>query len=1165
MDHWLPMSVLAFASLFSLSVDLCAADGQDGASGKVDFNHQIRPLLSNRCFACHGPDQDERKADLRLDTFEGATADLDGTFAIVPNKPEESEILVRLLSHDKDEVMPPPKKGDPLSAEEIGMIRRWIEQGAKYEIHWSYVTPQKAIVPEISDARAQWPVNEVDRFLLARIEKEGLQPSAEADRQTLARRLSLDLIGLPSAWDEVENFVKDQRPDAYERYVAQLLANPAYGEHWGGLWLDLARYADSSGYPSDQPREIWGYRDWVIAAYNRNLPFDQFTIEQIAGDLLPDRTEDQLIATAFHRNTMTQNEGGTSDEEFRVAAVIDRVNTTMSVWMGTTMSCAQCHTHKSDPLTQNEYFSLFSILNQSADADKKDESPVASYTTPQHRAKQMQLSDEITSLEKQITAPKDFEKNEGFIAWEKRFSQPVEWMQSSPHQSETDIQGGATTIEGDGFVSIDSNAETATHTVEIPLAAGDLQAIRLETRPAKGFGNFVLTALRATLIPPSASQGRAEARAQGRYVRIELPGKAKFLHLAEVEVYQGEKNIALQGKAVQSSQYSDAAATRAVDGKTDGDYTKGSVSHSNKEDDPWWEVDLGSEQPIDTVVVWNRTDGGNAARLAGYRVSVLDARHHVIWKEENLPAAEEKAEFAITGDRMLSFASAKADYEQSGFPAASLVDAPTAPDEKHPGWAVAGAQGKPHELILSVANRVTVVEGTRLRVVLEQKSRYAQHLIGSFRLSTSTDARFSEWQAMPSEIAAIVTKSGSDRDSVEKGVLFDYYLRNLAPETKAMRDQWKAKKAELAALPTTTVPIMQELPAHEHRETRVQIRGNWQNLGDKVGPGTPAAFHPLAKGSKPDRLGLAKWLVSRDNPLTARVIVNRYWETLFGVGIVATSEEFGSQGETPFHPQLLDWLAVDFMEHGWDTKRLLTQLVTTRAYRQISKITPDLQEVDPENRLLARGPRIRPQGEMLRDQALAVGGLLSSKIGGPPVRPIAPNLGLTTAFGRSNDWVVSEGEDRHRRSLYTEVRRNSPYPSFTTFDATNREVCTLRRNRTNTPLQAFVTLNDPVFIEANQAFARRILSECASADTAEKVRRAYRIALSRDASAKEVATLAQLHEQALAEFREDGEAAIALATEPLGAAPEGSDIADLAAWTAVANVIMNLDEFLIRR
>jgi hypothetical protein len=702
------------------------------AGPPVDFNRDVRPILSNHCFACHGPDDAARKADLRLDV---------PNEAVVPGNPGDSELLKRVVSHDADEVMPPPKKGKPLPESDVATLRRWIGEGAKYAVHWSYAPP----VRPAGDG--------IDSFLRAELKKAGLDFQPEADRYTLARRLALDLTGLPPTWAEVRAFVTDTRPDWYERFVDAQLAKPGFGEHWARLWLDLARYADSAGYADDPPRTIWPYRDWVIRALNANQPFDRFTVKQLAGDLLPKPTDEQLVATAFHRNTMTNNEGGTSDEEFRTAAVVDRVNTTMAVWMGTSMACCQCHTHKYDPLTQTEYFKLYAVFNTTQDADRKDEAPV--------------------------------------------------------------------------------------------LALG---------------------------------------------------------------------------------------------------------------------------------------------------------------------LAERKRAAALGG---------------------GLVLGPKA---------------------------------------------------------------------------------------------------------------------------TLTVPVQREQTIGK-RVTKLMHRGNYLDLGAVVSPGAPAAFPPMA-GT--DRLALAEWLVSRDNPLTARVTVNRFWEQLFGAGLVRTSEEFGSQGDRPTHPELLDWLAVTFRDDlKWDVKAFLKLLVTSQAYRQTGKVTKEALAADPDNKLVSRGPRHRLPAETVRDQALAVGGLLSAKMYGPPARPPQPSFGLNAAFGRSMDWQTSSGEDRHRRGLYTEWRRTNPYPSLVTFDAPSRETCNLRRVRTNTPLQALVTLNDPVYVEAAQGLGRRM------AAATDPVGFGVRAVLCREPTAAERERLRQVFETAKVKYAADPKRATAMATDPIG--PATGNVVELAAWVVVGNVLLNLDETLMRR
>lgn len=753
------------------------------AQEKVDFNRDVRPILSNNCFQCHGPDEKSRKGKLRLDTAEGALA-----ASVLPGKPDESELVARVLApHDDASAMPPAKSGKRLTAKEVGILKAWIKDGAKYSAHWAYIKPALPAVPKTNFATA----NAVDAFLFARLEKEGLKPQPEADRYALARRVALDLTGLPPTAAEVEAFVNDKAANAYEKFVDKQLAKPGYGEHWARFWLDLARYADSAGYADDPLRTIWKYRDYVIESFNANKRFDTFTVEQLAGDLLPKATLEQQIATAFHRNTMTNSEGGTNDEEFRNVAVVDRVNTTYLVWMGTSMACAQCHTHKYDPLTQIEYFRSYAFFNNTADADRSDESPKLDF-----------------------------------------------WSDKQREQRD------------------------------------DLQA-----------------------------------------------------RIADLE-----------------------------------------------------------------------------ALLKGRK-----------------------------------------------------------PDE-----------------------------------------------------------------------------------------------------AKTERDALAGMKKQLAAIkPETSVPVLKELTGTARRKTRLQYRGNFLDLGAEVTEGTPAALHAFPKDSPNTRLEFAKWVTSSDNPLTARVIANRFWEQIFGTGIVRTSEEFGIQGELPSHPELLDWLAVTFQKE-WDVKAFLKLLVMSNAYRQSAKVTPDAFERDPENRLLARGPRVRLTAEMVRDQALSAAGLLSPKMLGPSVRPQQPNLGVSAAFGGSIDWQTSTGEDKFRRGVYTQWRRSNPYPSMSAFDAPNRDTCVVRRTRTNTPLQALVTMNDPVYIEAAQALARRTIAQ-GGKTTEERAAFALKACLVRPATEAEVTRLVKLYDDAKAKFTKDAAKAAQFATAPLGPLPKGVEAADAAAWTVVANVILNLDEMLLKR
>jgi len=976
---------------------------------KIDFNQDIRPLLSNRCYACHGPDEEERKADLRLDTRDGAMMDLGGYKAIVPGDPEESELVFRIaLEEGHDDLMPPKGKGSKFTEKEIALIRKWIEQEAPFAQHWSYEKPVRPDVPK--GKRSDWPRNEIDWFILARLESEGLSPSPEADRYALARRLSLDLTGLPPTWEEAETFATDESEAAYENYVDSLLAKPGFGERWARVWLDLARYADSAGYADDPPRTIWAFRDYVIRSLNENKPFDQFTIEQIAGDLLEDPTEEQLIATAFHRNTMTNSEGGTIDEEWRNAAIVDRVNTTMAVWMGTTIDCAQCHTHKYDPLTHAEYFQLFDFFNQTADSDKKDEQPFVEIWTDEQEKQKSDWTAKIAELKKFVITPTGATRAEQ-ERWLTRVTAKPKFVSLKPVSAKA--KTGKLKIGENGDIQLDGEpAETDVYTVELAIPEGgiDLRALRLEISEAQN-KNFVLSQVKADWMPAGSDKA----------------------------------------------------------------------------------------QPI-------------------------------------------------------KFDSVVATHEQPDFPAARALNEKVNPKL---GWGIAGGTGKPQELTLMRKDPINLADGT-ITLTLTHESAYKKFVLVDFVVSASSDENVTEWAKVPVDLKKAIRENSADPERV------DAFFLTIAPSLSKDRAELATLEKQLAAAkPKTTVPVMQRLPEAEQRESFVQLRGSYLSPGEKVSAGVPAVFHPLKAGNS-DRLALAEWLMDDDNPLTSRVIANRHWETLFGTGIVETSEEFGSQGELPSHPELLDWLAVELRDGGWDLKEMIKLMVMSAAYRQSSKTNPEMQELDPNNRLLARGPRFRVSAEMVRDQVLEMSGLLSDKMFGAPVNPPQPELGLKAAFGSATDWKTSEGDDKFRRGLYTTWRRSSPYPSMATFDAPNREICTVRRDRTNTPLQALVTLNDPVYVEAAQALGRKMNAE--GGETVEgKIAFGLRQALLREPGDAEVALLSTLYHETRADYVARPEDAKTLAENPLGPIPEGSDPIDLAAWTVVSNVILNLDEMFMKR
>ncbi|MGZ0172594.1 MAG: DUF1553 domain-containing protein [Planctomycetales bacterium] len=1124
-------------------------DQASNSPGKIDFNRDIRGILSNRCFTCHGPDNAERQADLRLDSREGAIADLGEYAAVVPGKPAASELIKRITSSDPDFVMPPPNKGEPLTKSEVELLTNWVKQGAGYAKHWAYQIPVRPELPKTSNKG--WQRNAIDAFILSRLDREKLSPNPEADRAALIRRVTLDLTGLPPTLEQVDQFLADKSPNAYESLVDRLLEREAYGEHWARMWLDLARYADSAGYADDPARIIWAYRDYVIRSLNSNKPFDQFTIEQIAGDLLPNPSEDQLIATAFHRNTLTNSEGGTNDEEFRNVAIVDRVNTTMAVWMGTTMACAQCHTHKFDPITQAEYFKFFAFFNSTEDADRRDESPRLQIYTDEQKANRSAWESESMELEKLLMTPTP-ELLASQKKWEDRLRIAPEWTTSKPTEVASK-SGAELTTQDDSSVKVAKQAKTDTYTVNLPVGSGPLTGIQLETFPGN---NFVISRISAALIPADGS------RLNGRYIRVSIPGKGKMLSLAEVQIFSGADNIALRGVAKQSSTGFSGPANLAIDGNTNGDYQVAkSTTHTAVSADPWWEVDLKLSLAIDRIQLWNRTDNKLHVRLANFVVQVLDENRDVAWEQQISESPNPSAEYALSSARGIPFGSAFADFSQAAF---SPGDVLNNPDTKTKGWAVGGQPDRNHRLTLVPKKVFDVPEGSTIFVTIEQVSQHENHTLSHFRISTTSDGRVQEFAGIPDDKLAIVRIAEEKRADAQKQTLASYFVKDVAPELAKERQRFSTLKKELAVLkPATSVPVMKDLPADKHRVTKIQIRGNYQQTSDEVTEGVPAAFHPLPEGAAVNRLALANWLIDEQNPLTARVVANRYWDAIFGIGIVSTSEEFGSQGERPVHPELLDWLATELVANDWNIKHLVKLLVTSAAYRQSSKVTDELIAFDPQNRLLARGPRFRLSAEMIRDQALSVSGLLAHKLFGPPVRPLQPTQGVSAAFGSAIDWKTSEGVDKFRRGLYTTWRRSNPYPSMMAFDAVNREVCTVRRDRTNTPLQALVTLNDPVYIEAAQALARRIVAHEGS--TADRVAFGFRMATARTPESFEQGRLVKLYDVGRSKYADNSEAAMAIATMPLGPVPEGMDVTDLAAWTVVSNVLLNLDEMFMKR
>jgi hypothetical protein len=1165
MKHLFPPLALAFGlcgALFLVPVPIAAAEPKDGApkEAPVDYSRDVRPILSKNCFACHGPDAAHRMRKLRLDVRAEATKQLASTFTpIVPGDLDNSELYRRITAEDDLGRMPPKKAGPRLKPAEVAVLKRWIEQGAPYADHWAFVKPQARPLPEVKDK--EWVRNGIDAWVLSRLEKEGLQPAPQADRFALLRRASLDLRGLPPTPEDVDAFAKDSAPDAYEKAVDRFLKDTAYGERWARVWLDQARYADSAGYGSDPLRTIWRYRDWVIDAFNRNLPYDQFTIEQLAGDLLPEATNDHKIATAFHRNTMTNTEGGTDREEFRVAAVKDRVDTTFQVWMGLTMGCAKCHDHKFDPIGQKEYYRFYAIFNQTADADRADEGPVMPAPTPEMEAKAKEIDARVAELRKQLDTPTP-EIAAAQAKWEAELQSHSEWVVLEPESAKASSGTTFKALPDKSLLAEGTNPTNDVYTVTAKADLKNITAFRLEALPDASLpeggsgraadGNFVLSRFHVTALPA----GQDDKAATGRYVRVDLPGDDKILSLAEVQVFSGGENVARTGKAEQSSTDFDGSAALAIDGNTDGDYGAKSTTHTRRGPNPWWEVKLHQAHAIDRIVIWNRTDGGLHTRLAGCRVQLLDDAHRVVWQQELAEPPNPKRELSPTGRLTVTLGAAFADFAQDTFAVANVLNAAA----KNTGWAVAPKTKEAHASVFVAKEPFGIDKPAVLTIRLEHQYKRPNYTLGRFRLSVTNDPQLIRRAALPAAVLAILDTDAAKRTAEQQETLARHY-RSVAPSLQPVRDE--IAKLEKSRPVVPTVPVMVELPPDQRRETRVLIKGSFLSPGEKVEAGTPAFLPPLPAGAPKDRLALAKWLVNPDNPLTARVAVNRYWAQLFGNGIVETEEDFGTQGELPTNPELLDFLAAEYIRLKWDTKALLRLIVTSATYRQSARVTPELAAKDPHNRLLARGPRFRLEAEMVRDQALQISGLLSRKMHGPSVYPPQPPGLWQAAFNGQRTWATSTGEDKYRRGLYTFWRRTIPYPSMTTFDAPSREVCVVRRIRTNTPLQAFVTLNDPVYIEAAQALARRIVQE-GGAGAEERARYGLRLALARPPSDEQVKKVVELYESEREHYRKDAKAAMAMATDPLGPLPAGMQADELAAWTVIANVLLNLDGVLTK-
>lgn len=1111
LSHSTPfLGATLWLSSIGLSLSGIAQSGE-----KLSYNLDVRPILSDNCFHCHGQDANKREAELRLDNSGGATRDLGGYAALVPGNPDESELYLRITNDLDDERMPPPDSNRSLTEEQRNTLRKWIEQGGQYDTHWAFVPPRKS---EIPDSRA----NPIDAFIKAKLKAESLEFSPPATAATWLRRVSFDLTGLPPSLEEIgsfENAVLVDGEAAYEHSVDRLLESPHYGERQASDWMDAARYADTHGFNNDSTRSMWRWRDWVIDAFNQNLPYDQFITEQLAGDLLPSPTLEQRIATGFNRNHGINSEGGIIDEEYRIEYVADRVRTVGMVWMGLTTECARCHDHKYDPLSQEDYYRLFAFFNN---VNELGEDGRVANAVPMIPAPTREQSLELKALEDALQETtrvrEQFLTNHSFDFAGKGLTQLQEsiqkstlpepaWKISGPDASESSPLETTQTPPLHVAPGIRGNALLATTQKEIGAVKAKTNVFEKETDA------FTLM---FWMRPDPECPGNAPLVSNARYEAN--PSSSNYGKGWDIRLIDGEIQFAV---AKRFPAYSATLRTRAAKIRSD----------------EWRHL---------TVAFTGRTKADNAYTPA--------SRFHIYIDGE-------EARIDITHDGLQDMP--KEDDEPT------LIGTDWFPD----GNRFVGRIDEIQQF--GQALNESEIRGFFDRDALEYAlSRLTKKIVAT----AQGDVDFHDL-SKAGKTGSILQQSNENSGLSQPSlpILSEKEKRwiSAAALGQAANDEWKALnqtyyhlRSELLqlerSLPTTMV--MQEMPGM--RETFVLNRGNYDSHGKRVEPGVPEDWiASWPEGAPKDRLGLAQWLTQSENPLTARVVVNRFWQQSFGTGLVKTSEDFGVQSEYPSHPQLLDWLAVDFQESGWDVKRLFKQIVLSKTYRQQSHIPSQLESLDPENRLLARGPRFRLPAEAIRDQALSVSGLLNPRIGGPSVRPYQPegfyNNTVVGADYPSTKWIQNEDEDLYRRSLYTFWKRTVPHPFMTTFDAPNREVCTVRRSPTNTPLQALALMNDPTFVEASRVLAEKILSENI-ARTDARLRRAFQLATGRIPDPSETSVLRQALEEMKASFRSDPSEAEAFLEVGESKVSINHSQIEIAAYTAIMSLILNLDETLTK-
>ena len=1019
--------IYIFANLALLLMGLASA-----AEEPLSYSRDVQPILSDHCFTCHGPDEKSRKAKLRLDRREDAIA----KEAIVPGKPKDSELIYLTHSSDEDEVMPPPKFKKPLNEAQKRILERWIKEGAEYEEHWAFLLPQKT---ELPSGKAK---NPVDRFLDAKIVEEELTPSPRTNNASLLRRLHLDVTGISPTPEDLASF--DGNVDSA---ITRLFSSPRYGEHLAREWLDVARYADSSGYQYDKERTMWPWRDWVINAFNTNMPFDQFTIEQIVGDLLENPTEQQRLATGFNRNHPITIEGGVIDEEYRIEYVMDRIGTVGTAWMGLTLNCARCHDHKYDPISQKEFYELFAFFNQ----------------VPERG---------LNGFNPQMSVVPEFKK--------------------------------------DALTEIDREIEKHRSSLEVKPEA--LNAWRESLKPKTWKAGKVITAIKVSSGAPdevtvTAVPKDSSKRVSGQFVRVSRKGKGIYLQISELEVMSGGQNIARKGKAKQSTTGYGGFPSYAIDGNRSGAWEAKTISHTLQQADPWLELDLGASKTIDSIGLWGRQDCC-PERLDKFRVEVLDKDRKVVWSLDNNAA----------------------------------------PD---------GDKGRILEITGAKSQLFVRKEGLREDVRVATEALVND---GSFRIEADTRVESSTADPAWTKLAALppdVLKQLSD----PKSDLTDAY-RKWSPAAKSLQTEiasLEERRKTIHDQAAVSVMVMQDMA--KPRDTFILDRGVYSERRDKVSMGVPEVLPKFENDLPKNRLGFAKWLVHPDHPLTARVIVNRVWQRIFGIGLVKSAEDFGIQGERPSHPELLDWLAVDFIESGWDLQKLQRLILSSDAYARSSDYRSDLAEADPENRFLARAPRVRMTAEEICDNTLHAAGVLRDQVGGPPVYPYQPKglwLEVNNRKGYSRPYPEPTEKDLFRRSIYTFAKRTVPHPSLQTFDSPNREFCTVNRSRTNTPLQALAMMHSPEYVETARHLASEMLG--VNGDDNARLNLGFVRVTSRKPRPEELAILTKTLTEETARFTANPEAAKTLLGVGISGRDENLNLADHAAMTSVARLLLNLDE-----